>query len=203
MAVETWAAADPLAGAAGESPKANAALRDYALLGPGRSLRALLRRYQEQPDPPTRRLATLESWSSQNRWQARLADHDRQLYRDRLAAQATRQQAWEDKAWQVAHALLEKAEQMLKFPLVTTTTQDGQTTVRPARWSIDTVGRLVHTADRLARTATQPPAPPVELGEAADADVSPELDFILDELAAQVLADLAETEGAADGGDEP
>ena len=39
------------------------------------------------------------------------------------------------------------ANRQLKFPLVETVTRDGQTTVSPARWSLDTDSRLTTTAD--------------------------------------------------------
>jgi hypothetical protein len=82
----------PLERIPGESLRANAALRDYALMGPGRSLRTLLEKYRVQrasgshaekvplqstpaessPVPPTTRLATLFNWSRRFAWQERV-----------------------------------------------------------------------------------------------------------------------------------
>ena len=199
MTVESWDALDPLAQVEGETPKANLALRDYALLGGGRSLRSLQKEYQARAErgerPPTVRMATLEEWSSKNRWQARVADFERGQHLARLVERRERQQDWDNRAWSTANALLEKAEQMLKYPLVRTETIDGKTTVSPARWSLDTLTRLVNTADKLARLAVQLPddqARPVEdwtrgLPEHVPAD---EVDVILDAIAAQVVTGL-------------
>ena len=67
----------PLAQIPGESDLANAALRDYALMGAGRSLRKLWKKYTTDrpataPLPPTQYLATLKTWSSTLGWQARV-----------------------------------------------------------------------------------------------------------------------------------
>jgi len=81
----------PLERIPGESLRANEALRDYAFMGPGRSLRKLLDKYRVQSEcgssaenepsqlaaaepsskPPTTRLATLFSWSRRFIWQER------------------------------------------------------------------------------------------------------------------------------------
>ena len=72
--------ADPLALAGGETQRANLALRDYALLGPGRSLARLVECYQTAPKPPpTRRLETVKDWSARFAWQARVALYERQI----------------------------------------------------------------------------------------------------------------------------
>lgn len=65
---------DPLDRLADETIKANAAFRDYVAMGPGRSLRELLRRYNEPntQKPPTKHFATLAEWSTRFYWQRRL-----------------------------------------------------------------------------------------------------------------------------------
>jgi hypothetical protein len=84
--------ADPLATCEGETERANAALRDYAAMGPGRSLGKLARRYAtaggsraKRGQPPTARLATLESWSARYAWRARVQAID-DAHRAELAA---------------------------------------------------------------------------------------------------------------------
>ena len=70
---------DPLALRAGESKRANIALRDYADMGAGRSIRALAERYRQQAasgaqaKPSTARLPTLWGWSKRFEWQLRVA----------------------------------------------------------------------------------------------------------------------------------
>ena len=69
----------PLERIPGESLRANEALRDYAFMGPGRSLRKLLDKYRRQTDdgsqtgkPPTARWKTISDWSRRFTWQERI-----------------------------------------------------------------------------------------------------------------------------------
>ena len=83
----------------GESKKAFAAFRDYAHLGPARSLRKLHARYVEQAAavamgkegaqiPPTVRLSTIFGWSAKNDWPARVEAWDKE--RDAEAERAVK-----------------------------------------------------------------------------------------------------------------
>jgi hypothetical protein len=54
-----------------ETRRANAALRDYLLLGPGRSLEKLQTRYGAIPKARTRHISTLRVWARRYDWQAR------------------------------------------------------------------------------------------------------------------------------------
>ena len=65
----------------GETSKAIQACNDYLRMGPGRSLRVLVRRYSEdkQKQAPTRSLQTMFGWSTRYDWQARAEDHDTEL----------------------------------------------------------------------------------------------------------------------------
>ncbi len=74
--LSTWVS---LARRDGESKRAHAAFVDYALMGPGRSLRQLHAKYRERivsgssaEKPPTTRLPTLFAWSSKYEWQKRI-----------------------------------------------------------------------------------------------------------------------------------
>ena len=74
-----WNHEDPLARAKGETRSGNSALRDYALLGGGRSLRTLLEIYREQnlnegisERPPTIHFSTLANWSMSKDWVKRV-----------------------------------------------------------------------------------------------------------------------------------
>jgi len=81
----TWSEVDPLARAEPETRQANAALRDYAAMGPGRSLASLASRHQTDPKAaPTKRLRTLKDWSRRYAWQARVEAVD-VAYSKRLA----------------------------------------------------------------------------------------------------------------------
>lgn len=75
----TYDPADPLDRQTNESRKANSALRDYALMGGGRSLAKLLNIYLTQAAtvaPPTRFLNTLKTWSNNYLWQERVAIYE-------------------------------------------------------------------------------------------------------------------------------
>ncbi|KKK40941.1 hypothetical protein LCGC14_2915450 [marine sediment metagenome] len=65
----------PLNRVANETIKANTALMGYFLMGAGRSLGKLCKKYNEpMPDSePTVHIATLKVWSSRHHWQARIA----------------------------------------------------------------------------------------------------------------------------------
>src|SRR5512145_2654016 len=102
-----WNPADweTLAPRPGEPDRAHSAFLDYVRLGPGRSLRKLLARYRGQTEggpradfqPPTRRQATLEAWSTRWEWQARLTAYK--------AEQDTReQQRWEQRQREIREA---------------------------------------------------------------------------------------------------
>lgn len=54
-----------------ESPRAGLALRDYLNLGTGRTLGALLARYQHEPHAPTRSRGTLQHWARKYHWKER------------------------------------------------------------------------------------------------------------------------------------
>jgi hypothetical protein len=80
-----WEPDSPLMRVTTESSMANRALRDYAALGPTRSLAKLINRYRSESEvstgikPPTRRLATMAGWSSRFDWVARVARYDELL----------------------------------------------------------------------------------------------------------------------------
>lgn len=69
-----WDKENPLNRIPGESRAANSALRDYYLMGAGRSLRGLLGQYIQQSsnNPPTKtpttKFNTLSTWSHKYRW---------------------------------------------------------------------------------------------------------------------------------------
>ena len=76
-----------------ETPRARQAWADYVAMGPGRSLEALLKRYQSESNPVTNRLATLKKWSVVYQWQARLAAIAEQEAREAEEREATERRA--------------------------------------------------------------------------------------------------------------
>ena len=74
-------------------------------LGPDRTLPALLAHYKSDPEVTAPSQASLKSWSSKNEWQARAAEHDRQV------SAATHERMVEEQA-------AARADMALKFDLV-------------------------------------------------------------------------------------
>ena len=96
----------------GETTKGHAAFIDYALMGPGRSLRKLCDRYRGQKDgepgaekPPTTRVATLEEWSAKHEWQKRIAAWDKERQQVEQAHIDTRRRALLEANWETGEAL--------------------------------------------------------------------------------------------------
>lgn len=93
-----------------ETPRARQAWADYLALGPGRSLEALLRRYQSATAAPTHRIASLKEWSTRFGWQARL-----QEIADRQAREAEEREAEYRRAiMEQGYALAHERVQVLK-----------------------------------------------------------------------------------------
>lgn len=164
-----WDNDAPLTRAKGESRRANQALHDYALMGAGRSLRLLRGHYANAPQtesPPTRRWSTICGWSARYDWQARVARWE-ELEKERVTQQwRDRQDEIREREWGAAEALLERAAQMLKYPLSEQTVTreeagpDGKAvvqhvTVKPVRWSQRDVAAFHKTASELARLAAE------------------------------------------------
>ncbi|MCL4296167.1 MAG: hypothetical protein KJ077_10585 [Anaerolineae bacterium] len=193
---------DPTAKVEEETDRANEALRDYCLMGAGRSLRGLVKMYEQQMAdnpryrPPSTAFSTIATWSAAFQWVARANDYDRLERESRMQLRQKRIEQWEEKAWEAASALMDKASQMLKFPIIQTTTTDGKTTVEPARWNMDTIPRLVQVADRMARLSTGSETEIQKIRfdwrDTLPQGVKPEdVEALLDEMAAQVLAGMA------------
>jgi hypothetical protein len=125
-AVITWDRADPLAQAAGESRRANQALRDYAAMGPERSLRRLHERYVQQPSnnpptgfhAPTTSFTTLSTWSLKHDWVARVERWDGLAAQEAEAAWRERREEEREEEWQLTRALFRRGREMLDYPLV-------------------------------------------------------------------------------------
>lgn len=81
-----------------ETKPAYAALCDYCQMGAGRSLAALLDRYQTATKPPpTKREKTLKDWSRFNEWQARAGAYDKAVAEAmEQALQAKRREVMEE-----------------------------------------------------------------------------------------------------------
>lgn len=160
MSEFTWDHDNPLSRCKGETRKAHDALQSYFHMGSGRSLRKLLEQYCQQIDqePPTKRFKTLADWSTRYAWQARI-DRAKEIDDDALQREwATRREEWKQEEWDIAAKLLERAQQMLTFPVAEIVHQndDGSVQiVKPAKWKPVDVARFAEVASKLARLAAE------------------------------------------------
>ena len=121
----TFDAENPLDRLPGESLRANQALRDYTLMGAGRSIRKLQARYKNHGGSvPTRGLKTLLVWSSQHHWQARVAEWERLQARAEEAEWIDRRRQVREDEWKLGSDLLGLARSILaEGPKFLTTTR--------------------------------------------------------------------------------
>ena len=77
--------------------------------------------------------------------------------RRRLEKMKERRDEWDEEIYTLNVEVLAKIKQMLQFPLqrvITETDEDGtpiQTIIQPVRWTMDTVGRLMLSSNKLMR----------------------------------------------------
>jgi len=143
----------------GESAKAFQAARLYFEMGPDRSQRAVATRLGKQP-------SQIQKWAKQWEWTERAYEHDHHLVseaqlvlinraRENASVWAHRKEEHREKSFQLSQKLTAKAEQMLAYPLATTTTKDGITSVQPAKWSFRDAPNLLTAAAKLSEQAFQ------------------------------------------------
>lgn len=162
----TWDAAEPLARGE-ETAKAHAALRDYARLGPERSISKLHRRYTEDTpsgEAPTVHERTLRGWSSKYDWQARVAAWDT-IQQDRLDDElwAERRRKLREDEWTAGDSLMSVAQELAEgLDLFKVTSRDVEElpdgTVRETitvqyRPSLQQVATALDTSSKLKRRA--------------------------------------------------
>lgn len=143
-----------------ESAPARAAFETYWDLGNGRSLQALLKRFQSVPEPPTTRLQTLKEWSARYHWQARIAERELSLA-EKAEAQMVEDRVREKRerlerarllyktGQEVLDRFLEKAKQLDAMPLVAQEWRDEKGRLR-RRW--EGIASLVPPAIRAIET---------------------------------------------------
>jgi hypothetical protein len=81
-------------------------------------------------------------------WDDNLIDLERQKWVERRLE-------LKEKEWEVSQKLLEKAEQMLMFPVMETRSADGVTVIYPAGWQFRDVPAVAQAASKLARLAAE------------------------------------------------
>jgi hypothetical protein len=146
-----------------ESSKAHEAFRLYAEMGSDRSLEKVCQDH-------TKSIPMIKNWSVKYQWVARarafdmyLADLELQMmeseFKDRAKKWADRKEKMLEKEWAYSERLMERAEEMLKIPLLEQiVSDDGQTIViRPVRWSASTMLSTIDLGSKLMRLAVGEP----------------------------------------------
>lgn len=152
----TWDRERPLARIKGETKKANAALRDYARLGAGRSLAILWRSYHDQPMtgqlPPTRNHGTLKNWSAAHSWVARVERWDKLESEKEDQKWRERRDQWREDLFDLSTVRGQKAlKAMLDYPLFEETVEATDEEGRPIVYKIEPVNwNMLHAARLLA-----------------------------------------------------
>lgn len=152
----------------GETAKAFQAFRAYRDLGPARTMLAAYRLTKGKPDAKAIS-GGWARWSQEHRWTERADAYD--LHREQTE-RLEREQTWRERAaqvadteWDLGQQLIERAKEMLRYPLVEQRTErDGRTiVVKPSRWTAGDARGYVELATKLLRLATGKPTDRQEL----------------------------------------
>lgn len=199
-----WEWADPLESIPGETVKSNIALRDYALMGAGRSYNALIDRYKEVnriytesipkerkklglTKPPTIHIGTIKSWGAKFDWQSRVARWDVINSEGMREVYLERQLQAREKDWTIGNQLRDKVIELLVLvdnfkTTETTETIDPDTDekIRVITMKLNTniqqLSRAAKLASDLIRMSVDLPTERVELaGSALDDQIEKEM----------------------------
>jgi hypothetical protein len=143
-----------------EGDRAFAALTTYLEMGANeRSLEKVAQKLAKS-------IPIIKTWSSKYAWSARARAFDAYLrdlelqmqnqeIQDRVKKWATRREQLLEKEWELSQKLLERAREMLEWPLTRQVTEkDGKVIViMPMRWNASTAVRYLDLASRLGRLA--------------------------------------------------
>lgn len=133
-------------------------------MGPGRSLRKLVKLYSDRtgPDeqPPTRRQATIKTWSSKYNWQDRLTRWAAVKQAEDEIEWDKRRDEFRRRAYELAWAGLDKFGDMLDWPLEETEVlevdDEGRPTVvriEPGTWNYTSAAKLLAESNKVALLA--------------------------------------------------
>lgn len=128
----------------------------YRLAGPNRSLLGCVNREREQKgikrynSVPGAWSRAFDKW----RWRERAEAWDEHRRQEDEAKWQERREELREKEWDTASKLLEKAEQMLRFPVSKAIVEEKNTIIEPAGWKFRDVTAIAETASKLARLAS-------------------------------------------------
>ena len=109
-----------------------------------------------------------------------------------------RKLALRESEWEAGSALIERAKQMLMFPVVKTVSEDGQTIIFPAGWKFSDIPGILAAGSKIARLSADMVTDKVALdwrAEALRAGIDPtELENIYATLVEELASQLAEND---------
>jgi hypothetical protein len=143
----------------GEHARAHEAAREYFKMGANRSQAAVARTLNKE-------VSQMQRWSTRWLWGSRAKEYDDHLARleqkaiekqasERAAKWNRRLEEHREKKYLRGEKLENKGDQMLAFPLAAFTTEDGKTTVQPARWKISDAPALIAAGCKMKEEAMQ------------------------------------------------
>ena len=176
-----------------ETSKANAALRDYARMGDGRSLSGLIEQFRESPDDaPSLRLPTIKRWSTRFEWQERVAAWATQQQDGLDDEWSKRRLELRESDWQDGQELRDAVRNLIEglevFRVTSTDLEEDENgnmikvITLAYKPGIGEVARAAKTASDLQRMAADEPTDRIELTGAA-------LDSFIERLFAQAVVD--------------
>lgn len=147
----------------GEPNKWYARFQTYLLLGASRSVYAAYNEFRDKRGAASarKRAGLPKSWRSASEkweWTKRAEAFDEHERAEQLQQWAQRRDELREQEWKYAQDLLDKARQMLVFPLAKTVRAeqgDGKlvTEIYPTQWKIADAARMLETASKLGRLA--------------------------------------------------
>lgn len=138
----------------------------FLRLGPRRSLlSAYIRELDQRGLSTNKKTSAPGSWQDAYRkftWPARAEAWDEDVARRETEEWEARRRQLREQEWESAQALIEKAKQMLVFPLAKTQRSEkdadgkiiAETIIIPARWSVRDAAAMVDTASKLMRLSS-------------------------------------------------
>lgn len=172
-----------------ESGKAYAAFKTYIELGDTRSVGKVARKCKKSG-------TLLHRWKKKFNWDERLARYyteqaeiavaaEQQAALEHAQRRERRKNQLEEDAWEVSRLMVEKAREILAFPIAERTilpseTGDGSTViVKPVNFRAGDAARLLETADTIGRLANGLPSKVTEIHGRGGKDLIPDGSTVL------------------------
>lgn len=127
---------------------------DYILLGPRRSMRALIERYRTAASPPTRRIETLKEWSAAWKWVRLAAEYDEGLAR-RAATEAAAQYLRDMQEHRDRYSKTAKALHGVAVEMLATVRRGNGTAIEYTPDALAKLARALEAANALEARALQ------------------------------------------------